>query len=519
MAFSESIFYYKEIEMGDGKINSQKIIENNKEKASYRLLEESILPVWLNQRPISALGFVYLWIGIAVIIATFQLGANGVSGLPLTQVMIIIFLANVALACIMTLTADIGTEHGLSFAVYLRATFGIYGTHFPSVFRGIIAAIWFGIQTYLGALALNGIVEYLTGFSNWPLWYIVFSIIQVVNTALGIKAVERLASIAAPSIIIISIWMYFKLDNLATLKGLNIWTYAGDQNITVVTLFLANMAFWSTLGIDIPNITRFVKTVPSKNFISRNRYLFPAQLLALPITQTWVAIIGAASFIAAGDWNPINVIQQTGTGFVLILMLILVVLAQWSTNTAANLIPATLTFVNAGAPYVRYKWGVVISAIVGTMSVPWWILNHLFGFLFTYGSFLSAIGGIMIADYYVLRKRRLNVPDLYRKKGQFRYMGGVNPAGMIAWLVAGGLAFFSGTWAFVVGLIGGFFIYLILMKLWILHQYPQKEIISNYDNSFLGTSEGMNWVFVKGSGFFREKTEEISDQALKREDM
>jgi len=490
------------------------------QKASYRLLEESILPVWLNQRPISALGFVYLWIGIAVIIATFQLGANGVAGLPLTQVMVIIFFANVALAMLMTLTADIGTEHGLSFAVYLRAAFGTHGTHIPSVFRGIIAAIWFGIQTYLGALALNGIVEYLTGFSSWPLWYVVFAIVQVFNTALGIKAVERLASIAAPSIIVISIWMYFKLDNLATLKGLNIWTFAGDQDITVVTLFLANMAFWSTLGIDIPNITRFVKVVPgTKSFVRRNRSCFAAQLLALPITQTWVAIIGAASFIAAGDWNPINVIQQTGTGFVLILMLVLVVLAQWSTNNAANLIPATLTFVNAGAPYIKYKWGVVISAIVGTLSVPWWILNHLFGFLFTYGSFLSAIGGIMIADYYVIRRRRLNVPELYRRNGQFRYMGGVNPAGMISWLIAGGLAFFSGAWAFVVGLVGGFILYLFLMKVWVIPKYPQQELLSNFNDKYLATSVGMNWVFIKESGFLREDTESIPEDALKREDL
>jgi nucleobase:cation symporter-1, NCS1 family len=494
--------------------------ETIKQEASYSLLEESILPVWINQRPISSLGFVYLWIGIAVIIATFQLGANGVAGLPLTQVMFIIFFANIALALLMTLTADIGTEHGLSFAVYLRATFGTNGTHIPSIFRGIIAAIWFGIQTYLGALALNGIVEYLTGFSSWPLWYIVFAIVQVVNTALGIKAVERLAMVAAPAIIIITIWMYFKLDDLATLKGLNIWTFAGDQNITVMTLFLANMAFWSTLGIDIPNITRFLKVHPgTKNFVSRNRNVFVAQLIALPVTQTWVAIIGAASFVAAGDWNPINVIQHTGTGFILVLMLVLVVLAQWSTNTAANLIPAALTFVNAGAPYIKYKWGVVIAAIVGSMSVPWWILNNLFSFLFTYGSFLSAIGGIMVADYYIIRKRRLNVPDLFRKNGQFRYMKGVNPAGMISWLVAGSMAFYSGAWAFVVGLVGGFVLYLILMKMWIIHKYPQQELLSNFDDKFLATSVGMNWVFVKGSGFVRKDTKNIPEDALKREDL
>ena len=161
----------------------------------------------------------------------------------------------------------------------------------------------------------------------------------------------------------------------------------------------------------------------------------------------------------------------------------------------------------------------MISAIVGTMSVPWWILNNLFSFLFTYGSFLSAIGGIMVADYYFIRKRRLNVPELYRKNGQFRYMNGVNPAGMISWLAAGGMAFFSGAWAFVVGLAGGFALYLVLMRIWIINKYPQEEILSGFSDNFLATSVDMNWVFVKRSGFVRKRTRSIPQNALKREDL
>lgn len=118
----------------------------------HNLLEKTILPIKRQQRSIGTLGFTWIWIGIAFMIATFQLGATGVSGMSLTQVVLIILLANFVLALLMTLTADIGTEHGLSFAVYLRAPFGIYGTHIPSLFRGVIAAIWFGIQTYLGEI-------------------------------------------------------------------------------------------------------------------------------------------------------------------------------------------------------------------------------------------------------------------------------------------------------------------------------------------------------------------------------
>lgn len=468
------------------------------------LLEESILPVRIRQRTIGALGLVWIWIGMAVIIATFQLGANGVAGLPLWQVVLTILLANLALAVIMTLTADIGTEHGLSFAVYLRAPFGTRGTNLPAVSRGIVAAIWFGVQTYLGALAINGIVAHFTGLDAWFLWYVVFGVVQVVNTAMGIRAVEKLATIAAPAIIAVSIWMYFTLEGVASQDGTNIWTFAGDGDIALFTLFVANMAFWSALAVDIPNLTRFLKTEPgAKSFGRRNKNVFAAQLLALPLTQAFVALIGAVSFIAAGDWNPITVIQERSTGITLIVLLALVVLAQWSTNNAANLIPAALTFVNAGAPHLRYKWAVALAGVVGTLSFPWLILDNLFTFLGYYGALLSAVGGIMVCDYYVIRRRRINVPDLYRPDGQFRFAGGFNPAGLIAWVVAGTVAVWYLQYAYLIGFPLGFLIYLILMKVWILRKYPQAEIAATDGDAFLGTSVSREWEY-DGTGHVRQ---------------
>src|SRR5919107_4026884 len=211
--------------------------------------DEALLPTWLNQRAVSFWGFNYIWIGLAVVIVTFLYEANGVAaGYSIPTVLAIVWFATATLAILMTATADIGTEHGLSFAVYLRAPFGTVGTHLPAISRGIVAACWFGIQTYLGALAINGIVDFLTGFDFWPLWYALFLIVQTVNVALGIKAVERLASIAAPAILAISIWMYFNLSGVAQTKGINILTFAGQgESLSLLALFAANMAVWSAL--------------------------------------------------------------------------------------------------------------------------------------------------------------------------------------------------------------------------------------------------------------------------------
>ncbi len=488
---------------------------------SNRLLEEAILPTWLNQRALTFWGFNYIWIGLAVVIVTFQYGANGVAaGYTILTVLAIVWFATAALAILMTATADIGTEHGLSFAVYLRAPFGTVGTHLPAISRGIVAACWFGIQTYLGALAINGIVDFLTGFDFWPLWYALFLIVQTVNVALGIKAVERLASIAAPAILAIAIWMYFNLAGVAQTEGTNIWTFAGDgAPISLLALFAANMAVWSALSVDIPNITRFVAAKPTKNFFRRNRNVLVAQFFTLPTVQALIAFIGAVSFIVTGNWNPVEVIQQQGTGIVLVVLLVMVILAQWSTNMAANAIPAALAFVNAGAPRLSYKMAVVLSAVVATAVAPWALLENLFAFLSYYGGFIGAIGGIMVCDYYVFRKRRLNVPDLYRIDGQFRYWHGVNPAGVIAWVVAALLSLIFLDIAFIIGFPIAFALYYVLMRFWVLQRYAQAEIESGFDDRYLATSLGLNWVYHRGEGFTREKTEEIPESAVKREDL
>jgi nucleobase:cation symporter-1, NCS1 family len=475
------------------------------------LLEKSILPVGSNGKTMGMIGYFMLWVGMVVMIVAYQFGGDAVSSYPLLTSIIVIFAAYLAIGFIMLLSADIGTEHGLSFAVFLRAPFGIIGTHFPVVSRGVVAACWFGIQTYLGALALNGIFQYLVGYDNWILWYTLFAIVQLVNTALGIKAVETFANLAAPILIAISVWMYYHLDGMVVEQGENIWTFVGGQDASLLAIFMANLTLWAALAIDIPNISRYLKVkTGTKSFGSRNRNIFLAQLVALPVVSTLMAFIGAIAYIATGDWNPITIIQNNETGFSLIVLLALVTIAQWSTNNAANLIPAALAFVNAAAPHLSYKMGVVLAGIIGSLSMPWFILDNLYVFLGYFGATLSAIAGIMFCDYYLIRKRRLNVPDLYKVNGQFRYAKGFNPAGFIAWVVSGALAILFMEYSYIIGIASGAILYYALMTGWILKKYPQQEIESNFDDNYLAASVNIDWTYSgKKDGFVRTPVKTI----------
>ncbi|HRO16223.1 MAG TPA: cytosine permease, partial [Paracoccus sp. (in: a-proteobacteria)] len=216
---------------------------------------------------------------------------------------------------------------------------------------------------------------------------------------------------------------------------------------------------------------------------------------------------------------PIEVIQSDAQGLSLVVLLALVVLAQWSTNNSANLIPAALTFINLAPRAIDYRRGVALAGIVGTLCFPWLILNNLFVFLGYYGAFLSAIGGIMVADYYLLRRRRVNVPALYDLDGQFRYMGGFNPAGLAAWVIAGGIAAWYSQYAVLIGFPLGLAIYCALMKAVVLPAHPQAEIAADPSDDWLATSVGRSWDYQGHGRFARTGSSESAAHASAREDL
>jgi hypothetical protein len=193
------------------------------EKKDY-LKSPDLLPIPHSEKNISAAGFGFIWVGMAVVLAAFAIGGNGVQSLSLGWVVLATIIACVVLGFLMTMTGDIGVEHGISFPVYMRAPFGTIGTHIPSVVRGFVASCWFGLNTYFGATAMNAIFTTLFDFDNWFICFLIFAVLQLVNTAMGIKSIERFADLAAPVIILISGWMYFTLSDQAVAQGRDVWS-------------------------------------------------------------------------------------------------------------------------------------------------------------------------------------------------------------------------------------------------------------------------------------------------------
>jgi nucleobase:cation symporter-1, NCS1 family len=465
------------------------------------LKSPDLLPIHQKDRKITNLGYSFMWVGMVVVLATFAIGGSGVMTLSLPWVILATVIGSLAIGFFISLIADIGIEHGLSFPVYMRAPFGTIGTHIPSITRGVTASMWFGINTYFGATAMNGILNILFGFDNWFVCFFIFAIVQLVNTALGIKSIERFADMAAPVILIISLWMYVSLSDQATAAGRDVWSWVespvtgGAAFTAFLVVIFANMGFWATLSADIPSISRYIKAPANeKNWFKRNKGSLIGNLVAMPLTQTFMIIIGAVSYIAVLNYDPVVALQEAAGGFILAILLLMIVLAQWSTNTAANVVPAATIFSNVGGPKFPFWAGVITAGIVGTVVQPWELFGIIIPFLLFVGGILSAIVGILFADYYLIRKRRVNVPQLYEDQGQYRYMGGVNIAGFIAWIIGGVASYFVPEYGFVVGFLIGAAVYYVLAKYWWFNKYRQAELDDPSDDKYLGISVGRDWV-------------------------
>jgi len=479
------------------------------------LKSPDLLPIAHKDKSIGTFGFSMMWIGMAVVLAAFALGGTGVQSIPLTWVLIASLVGCFIIGVFMVLIGDIGVEHGISFPIYLRAPFGLIGTHIPSLLRGLAASIWFGINSYFGAAAINGILNVLTGFDNWFVCFLLFVVVQVINTSIGIKALEKFADLAAPILILISIWMYFTLIDQANASDRNVWTWI-ESPVTGAALFTAfmtvmvgNMGYWSTLAADFSTLSRFIKAPKyERNWLKRNKSALVGTLIALPLTQTAMVLIGGLGYIALGNYDPIAAMQSTANGIILAVLLLMIVFAQWSTNTTANLVPAGTIFSNIGGPKVPFYIGVILAGIIGIVTQPWQLFDYLLPFLNVCGGLLSGIVGIIFADYYLIRKRRVNVPDLYEYDGQFQYHHGINWAGMISWVISGILAIVLNTYSFFVGFLIGAACYYVLTKYWWFKKYEQAELINPSDEQYLGITVGRDWVIET------EESIEITDQTV-----
>jgi NCS1 family nucleobase:cation symporter-1 len=414
-------------------------VEVTEDLSASPLWNPDLAPTPLSRRTWSTYHIAALWIGMSVVITTYTLASGLIQqGMSWWQAMAVILLGNSIVLVPMILNAHAGTKYGVSFPVLCRAAFGVRGANVPAILRALVACGWFGIQTWIGGLALHTLLAAaIPAWASLPgaLWvaFAIFWVVQVAIIIRGLEGIKMLESWSAPLLLgggVLLLW--WAIDNGGGLG--RILTESSRLQTTQTpfwTLFpaalTANVGYWATLSLNIPDFTRYARSQRSQAI---------GQALGLPTTMTAFAFIGvavtSATIVIFGEaiWDPVALIARIGSPALIIFGAFIVLIAQLTTNMAANVVSPANDFSSLAPKRISYVAGGLITAAIGIVMMPWKLYADAAAYIFTwligYSSLMGAIGGVLIADYWIVRRRELATADLFKLDGVYAYSGGVN---------------------------------------------------------------------------------------------
>ena len=426
------------------------------------LFNEDLAPVPSTGRNWGVWNIAALWVGMSVCIPTYMLASGLIAqGMNWWQAVLTVCLGNLIVVIPMILNAHAGTKFGITFPVFARASFGVQGAHVASMLRAIVACGWFGIQTWIGGHAIyklllllvpgleqSAVIHFLSN-ENIQInvaQFFCFLVFWGINIGLfmwkGMDSIKYIENWGAPLLlglgIALLIWAYVKAGGFGPMfSEPSEFKSAGEFWKTFFPALTGMVAFWATLSLNIPDFTRQARS-------QRDQAL--GQVLGLNTTMPIFAFIGvavtSATVVIFGEkiWDPVELLSRFDSFFFMLIALFALTLATLTTNMAANIVAPATSFSNVAPRRVSLRWGCLITGIVGIMMMPWKLVSDPGGYIFTwligYSALLGPIGGILICDYFLIRRTELKLADLYRTRGAYSYVSGANPAAIIALIVA-----------------------------------------------------------------------------------
>lgn len=448
------------------------------------LYNEDLAPIPLARRTWGIYNYASLWVAMSVCIPTYMLASGLIAGgMAWWQAIGTILLGNLIVLIPMLLNAHAGSKYGIPFPVFVRASFGVRGANVPAVLRALVACGWFGIQTWIGGQAISAMLTILGSFkASQTVVFTCFWLFWALNIFViwrGIDTIKFLEGIAAPFMLGVGLLLLWWVTSQAGGLGPVLSTPSKFKSTgEFVKFFIPSLTgmvgFWATVALNIPDFTRYAKS-------QRDQAL--GQAIGLPAAMTLYSFIGvavtSASVVIFGQaiWDPVALLTRFNRPVVAFIALIALLIATLNTNVAANVVSPSNDFSNLNPRRISFRTGGFITGIIGVLMMPWKLLgdfrDYIFGWLVGYSGLLGPIAGIMIADYFILRKCQLDVSALYRADGKYAYTRGVNWNAIIA-LAAGiaialiGLIVPSLRWLYDYAWFVGFFVagilYLSLMK-------------------------------------------------------
>lgn len=442
------------IQHDDGRVELQPHILSEIEGSA--LYNEDLAPVPVAKRDWTTYNYAALWISMAHCIPTYMMASGLISaGMNWWQALLTILLGNTIVLAPILLNSHPGTKYGIPFPVFARAAYGTVGSNLPALMRAIVACGWFGIQAWIGGQALQTFfAAFIPGWATFlgppvgghtPTEWLSFLIFWAMNILIIYKGMNLLRMVenwAAPYVLVMTgillAWILYQAGGIGFLLHepgkLNT---LGEFWPVFIPSLTGMIGFWATLSLNMPDFTRYGKS---------QREQAIGQTVALPTTMVVFAAMGilitSAAVVVfphmnpADAWDPVKLVGQFSQPVVVAVSMFTVVVATLSVNIAANVVSPANDFANAFPKLISFRTGGLITGIIGILMMPWKLLadpsGYIFGWLVGYSGGLGSIAGVLIADYWLVRRRELNLGDLYRSHGSY---GGWNWRAVVATLL------------------------------------------------------------------------------------
>src|SRR5438132_6808661 len=448
--------------LDDGRVE---LVDTKRVEAS-PLYNHDLAPVPASRRVWTTYNYAALWVSMAHCIPTYML-ASGLlaSGMNWSQALVTILLGNTIVLAPILLNSHPGRKYGIPFPVFARAAYGTLGSNVPALMRALVACGWFGIQAWIGGEALHTMFRTLVpgwttllgaGFGGHTTTeWLSFALFWGLNVFIIYRGMDLLRAVenwAAPFVLVMTgallWWAVSRAHGFGPLLAQpgKFPTVREFWPVFIPSL-TAMIGYWATLSLNMPDFTRFGRS---------QREQMVGQVVALPTTMSLFAAMGvmitSATAIIYGQaiWDPIQLVSKFPSPVVVAVSMFTAVVATLAVNIAANVVSPANDFANAFPRLIRFSTGGLITGILGLVMQPWKLLADPSGYIFTwllgYSGGLGSIAGVLIADYWVVRRKNLRLEDLYLTHGAYRYRGGWNLKAVAATLLGcalawGGLSF------------------------------------------------------------------------------
>ncbi|SHJ88630.1 NCS1 family nucleobase:cation symporter-1 [Epilithonimonas mollis] len=415
------------------------------------LYNEDLAPVSPNKRTWGTWNYASLWISMSMCIPTYMLASSLIEGgMNWWQSVLTIFLGNLIVLIPMILNGHAGTKYGIPFPVFARASFGTTGANIPALLRAIVACGWFGIQTWIGGVSLYQILRVwipslsepmITGFFPPVLEMICFLMFLIVNMIVvyfGVDSIRKLLVFKAvflpAAAFALLFWAIYSTDGLGEILNQPSKFQSPSEFWKFFFPALTGMVgFWATLSLNIPDFTRYATSQKAQ---------INGQMIGLPPSMAVFSFIGvvvtSATTIIYGTtiWDPVILAGKFENKILVTLAMIAIAISTLATNIAANIVSPANDFANLSPSKISFRTGGYITGIIGVLICPWKLIADPSGYIFTwlvgYSSLLGPIGGIMISDYFFVRKQQLILEELYQEGKTYSYKNGFNSKAVMA---------------------------------------------------------------------------------------